>query len=124
MTARRLETAASARRVDLGAPLPVAGQRAAAAARSEPTLGFYGSGDWKALLRRIIATRGRRCQDPHCETPNRGQGERIYGDHVREIADGGALLDENNIMLRCASCHGRKTAEVARARRGGAGHKI
>jgi 5-methylcytosine-specific restriction enzyme A len=116
---RRLETGASARRVDLGARLPVAGQHAAAAARAaKPTLAFYGTGEWKALLRRIIATRGRRCQDPHCETPNRGQGQRIYGDHVREIADGGALLDETNIMLRCASCHGRKTAEAKRARGG------
>jgi hypothetical protein len=119
--ARSLDTAASARRVDLGARVAVAGQRAAAAARAahrsaKPTLAFYGSAEWKALLRRIIATRGRRCQDPHCETANRGQGQRIYGDHIIEIADGGALLDETNILLRCARCHARKTAEAKRAR--------
>jgi 5-methylcytosine-specific restriction enzyme A len=116
-------TAAAARRVNLGARLPIAGERAAAAARAEhrnskPTLAFYGSAEWKRLLRRIIATRGRRCQDPDCETPNRGQGQRVYGDHIVEIADGGALLDETNILLRCASCHGRKTAEAKRARGG------
>ena len=53
---RRLDTAASARRVDLGARLPVAGQHAAAAARAahrsaKPTLAFYGSAEWKALMR-------------------------------------------------------------------------
>jgi 5-methylcytosine-specific restriction enzyme A len=120
---RRLDPAASARRVDLGARLPVAGQRAAAAARAahrsaKSVLAFYGSAEWKALMRRIIATRGRRCQDPDCETPNRGEGKKIYGDHVVEIADGGALLDANNIMLLCARCHGRKTAEAKRARGG------
>jgi 5-methylcytosine-specific restriction enzyme A len=124
--ARSLDTAASARRVDPGARVAVAGQRAAAAARAahrsaKPTLAFYGSAEWKALLRRIIATRGRLCQDPHCATPDRGRGKRLYGDHIVELTDGGAPLDERNVLLRCASCHGRKTAEAKRARGGEVG---
>jgi 5-methylcytosine-specific restriction protein A len=34
----------------------------------------------------------------------------VYGDHIIELQDGGALLDPANVMLRCAPCHGRKTA--------------
>jgi 5-methylcytosine-specific restriction endonuclease McrA len=34
---------------------------------------------------------------------------RVYGDHIIELQDGGALLDPSNVALRCAPCHGRKT---------------
>jgi 5-methylcytosine-specific restriction protein A len=69
----------------------------------------YQSREWKALIAAIIHERGRRCEDLACESPNRGAGQRVYGDHVIELADGGALLDPDNVMLRCAPCHGRKT---------------
>ena len=119
---RHLAPGASLRRIDLAARAPSVGERARQAARAErrsakQTLAFYGSAEWKALIRRIIAARGRRCQDPHCRTPYRGDGGKVYGDHIVELRDGGAPLDPNNIMLLCASCHRRKTLLVAKQRR-------
>ena len=70
----------------------------------------YGSPEWRALIVAIIKHRGRRCEDTACQTPNRAAGQRVYGDHIVELQDGGALLDPSNVMLRCAPCHGRKTA--------------
>jgi 5-methylcytosine-specific restriction endonuclease McrA len=72
---------------------------------------FYLSAAWKALVASIIKRRGRKCED--C-----GAEGYVIGDHVNEIRDGGALLDEDNIMLLCAKCHGRKTAKAKRARLG------
>jgi hypothetical protein len=77
---------------------------------------FYSSPEWRALVGHLIATRGRRCEDPNCATPYRGADQKIYGDHVIELRDGGAPLDAGNVMLRCAPCHGRKTADEARRR--------
>lgn len=71
---------------------------------------FYLSSDWKALMRHLIKVRGRRCEDPGHDRAQPIEGVRIYGDHIVEIKDGGGLLDPCNIMLRCAKCHGRKTA--------------
>ena len=76
----------------------------------------YHSKPWVTLLAAIIRQRGRRCEDANCTTPNRGAGRQIYGDHVKELQDGGALLDPRNVLLRCASCHGKKTA-AERAKR-------
>lgn len=77
---------------------------------SEPFQGFYQSPEWRALRDRITKQRGKRCED--CGRT----GTRIYADHVVELVDGGAGLDETNIRLRCGSCHTRKTAD-ARAKR-------
>lgn len=71
---------------------------------------FYTSSAWRALLRSIIAERGRRCEK--CGKT----GVRIYGDHIVELKDGGAPLDRRNCQLLCASCHTRKTA-AERAKR-------
>lgn len=76
---------------------------------------FYRSAEWRRLLAAIIAERGRRCEDPECPTPA-GPWSRIYGDHLVELRDGGAPLDRNNVGLKCASCHTRKTMRE-RARR-------
>ena len=38
-------------------------------------------------------------------------------DECRGLGDGGAALDERNVMLRCASCHSRKTASQRAKRR-------
>ncbi|MET4601071.1 5-methylcytosine-specific restriction protein A [Bradyrhizobium sp. JR4.1] len=70
----------------------------------------YSSPEWRALIATIINQRGRRCEDPKCKTPGR-TGMRVFGDHVQELRDGGALLDPRNVMLRCGSCHSRKTNE-------------
>jgi 5-methylcytosine-specific restriction protein A len=77
---------------------------------------FYGSRAWKALVARIVAERGRLCEAKDCATQARGRGQRIYGDHVRELRDGGAALDPTNVMLLCASCHRRKTLLAAKQR--------
>jgi 5-methylcytosine-specific restriction protein A len=68
----------------------------------------YNSPEWRALIASIIEQRGRRCEDPKCKTPGR-TGMRVFGDHIEELQDGGALLDPRNVMLRCGSCHTTKT---------------
>lgn len=78
---------------------------------------FYLSPEWKAFRNTLIQKRGWRCEDPRCETP-RGPWKQIYGDHVIEIADGGAKLDRGNVLLRCGACHGRKTRDARLTRAG------
>ncbi len=77
---------------------------------------FYLSPEWRALMAKLIKQRGRRCEDSEHDRTKPREGVRIFGDHVQEIKDGGALLDPTNVMLRCGPCHARKTAEAARAR--------
>jgi 5-methylcytosine-specific restriction protein A len=71
---------------------------------------FYLSPEWRRLMDKIIAERGRRCEDPLCTMPHR-RGIRVFGDHIVELQDGGASLDPANVRLVCGSCHTRKTAE-------------
>lgn len=82
-------------------------------------LPFYQSPEWVALMQSITAERGRRCEDPEHDRslPRGGRNIRIYGDHVIEIRDGGPSLDKANILLRCATCHGRKTVKERAKRR-------
>jgi hypothetical protein len=37
----------------------------------------YGSTEWRALIASIIRIRGRRCEDPQCQSTNRAQGHRV-----------------------------------------------
>lgn len=84
---------------------------------------FYVSPEWVALMAEVIAERapilmarqGHLCEDVHCKAKH-WPGMRIFGDHIKELRDGGALLDKTNIMLRCGSSHSLKTA-AQRARR-------
>lgn len=73
---------------------------------------FYLTAAWKALVARLISLRGRRCEE--CGAT----GCRLFADHVIELKDGGGALDEDNVKLRCGSCHGRKTAAEQRKRVG------
>jgi 5-methylcytosine-specific restriction protein A len=75
---------------------------------------FYLSPQWRDFRDRLLRKRGRRCQDPDCRDPT-AAGVR-YGDHIKERHDGGADFDEENVLIRCAPCHGRKT-EAERAAR-------
>ncbi len=79
---------------------------------------FYLTPEWQAFADGIVAERGPRCEDPQHddELPRFGRGVRIIPDHIVELKDGGAPLALNNIMLRCWSCHQRKTMRE-RARR-------
>jgi hypothetical protein len=81
---------------------------------------FYLSPEWKGLMRHLIKTRGRRCEDEQHDLEAPREGVRLWGDHIVEIIDGGAKLDPTNVLLRCGPCHGRKTAasRAARARGG------
>jgi 5-methylcytosine-specific restriction enzyme A len=79
---------------------------------------FYVGAEWKQLMRQIIKQRGRACQDPRHDPARPRVGVRLLGDHVVELRDGGARLDPRNVMLRCYSCHARKTAEARKRREG------
>lgn len=70
---------------------------------------FYSSAPWRDLRASVLRERGPRCEK--C-----GAGGRVYLDHITELRDGGAPLDRSNVMILCAACHTRKTAQ-ARARR-------
>lgn len=78
---------------------------------------FYLSPEWRKLVARLIAKRGRRCEvrGPKCSDDGRGT-VRLIGDHIHERKDGGAELDPSNIRLTCTACHNAKTAQE-RARR-------
>lgn len=72
---------------------------------------FYTSQAWVSFITDIRHERGDRCEDSQHNPKYPRVGLRIYGDHIKELRDGGAALDKANIMLRCARCHGKKTAE-------------
>lgn len=93
-------------------------QRARSEKRAHP---FYSTPEWRSLMRTIIVKRGRRCEDPQHDPHDPRENIRLYGDHIHELADGGAPLDPCNILLRCAPCHGRKTAEERKRRHGDRG---
>lgn len=76
---------------------------------------FYLSPEWRSCVARIKAKRGLQCEA--CGAT----GTRIFGDHVTELQDGGAALNEQNIRLLCGKCHGAKTCRV-RAERTAAQH--
>jgi 5-methylcytosine-specific restriction enzyme A len=70
--------------------------------------GFYLSTEWRNLVASLTAERGRRCEQ--CgRTGEGGERVRIFGDHVRELRDGGALFDPLNVKLLCGACHATKT---------------
>lgn len=63
---------------------------------------FYSSAAWLGLMARLRKQRGNVCQ--HCAAKGR-----VVGDHIVELQDGGAPLDEANVQLLCWSCHTIKT---------------
>lgn len=71
---------------------------------------FYTSPEWRALMASL-----KRKRPDCCERCGR-TGTRLFGDHIHELKDGGAPLDESNVQLLCGSCHTTKTAQ-ARAKR-------
>ncbi len=73
-------------------------------------------------MEQIIKERGRRCEDPKHDQAKPRTGIRIFGDHIKERRDAPHLaLVKSNVLLRCGSCHTRKTAEVRRQRYQGEG---
>lgn len=68
---------------------------------------FYLSPEWRTFMDALIIERfgsraNARCEDPECKQPRR-RGIRIFGDHVKELKDGGAPLDKRNVLCRCGS---------------------
>jgi 5-methylcytosine-specific restriction protein A len=70
---------------------------------------FYDSQEWRILVARLIAVRGRRCEKCGRTRDAEGRSIRVYADHITELRDGGSLLDPAGIQLLCALCHGSKT---------------
>lgn len=81
-------------------------------------LPFYQTPEWRALVAAVKAARGSRCEK--CQAA----GVRIFADHVKELKDGGAALDPDNIMLLCGRCHAVKTAAERKRRAVGGGRKF
>lgn len=77
---------------------------------------FYKKGCWKNL------SAAYRREHPLCEQCAK-EGRITPADvvdHIREISDGGALMDWENLQSLCHSCHNKKTKAAARDRgRGG-----
>lgn len=69
------------------------------------TNSFYLSKEWRELVARLIKLRGRRCEKPGCGRT----GCRIFGNHIKELQDGGGKLDPGNVELLCGSCHTKHT---------------
>lgn len=88
---------------------------------------IYNDPRWRRLMGELLIERGRICQDANHAynrthqlknaLPDSGLLGRIYGDHIVELVDGGEPFDKHNILLRCAVCHGRKTANAGLERR-------
>jgi 5-methylcytosine-specific restriction protein A len=72
---------------------------------------FYYSEEWKKFRAMVLTERGERCEDPAhpADRPREGY---VEVDHIIELLDGGARLDRDNLMVRCASCHHKKTLAV------------
>lgn len=81
-----------------------------ATALPKQTQTIYLSLEWRGLMSRLRAQRGRRCEA--CGRT----GCRIFGDHIHELKDGGAALDPGNVRLLCGPCHSTKTARVRAVR--------
>jgi 5-methylcytosine-specific restriction endonuclease McrA len=81
---------------------------------------FYSSAAWLNLVAKLKAERGAKCQVATCGRT----GVRIFGDHIKELQDGGEALDPLNVMLMCGSCHTRKTAAVRVKRATSAVHRV
>ncbi len=81
---------------------------------NEAHASLYKTRAWVQFRELIIAERGARCEDKD-HHPGQPIG-RLDLDHVKELQDGGAPFDRNNVMLRCRSCHVRKTQATKRER--------
>lgn len=84
---------------------------------------LYHSLPWRQLVQRLVASRGRQCEGvapdgTPCQRTHNVDGTLVtlHGDHVEELADGGAPLDGTNVQLLCVPCHNRKTARSKLAR--------
>ncbi len=71
--------------------------------------------DWKARAERVRCRDGYRCRN--CGKTQQENGRRLSVDHIlprRWFADHVKADDPANLVSRCASCHGKKTAGAER----------
>jgi 5-methylcytosine-specific restriction enzyme A len=79
----------------------------------------YLTPEYRAWRAHVVQRAGGRCEavDHHGHRCTRAWPEhRLFADHIRELSDGGSLLDPHNGQCLCASHHKRKT-DAARAKR-------
>jgi 5-methylcytosine-specific restriction protein A len=79
----------------------------------------YLTSEYRAWRAYVVQRAGGRCEavDRHGHRCSRAAPhDRMFADHIRELSDGGSLLDPRNGQCLCASHHKRKTDE-ARAKR-------
>ena len=86
-------------------------------AARKPSSSIYYTKEWRALVGRLIAERGRRCQLCGGPTAMIGKPVRIYADHIVELEDGGDPFAKSNIQLLDGRCHTTKTAAARASRR-------
>lgn len=63
---------------------------------------------WAIVRRQVFERDGWRCRQ--CDRPSR-----LECDHVRPVADGGAVYDLDNLQAICRRCHIEKSARENRA---------
>lgn len=81
---------------------------------------LYDTSEHRAWRDAVIARAGARCEAT-TKTGDRcrkaAPAHRMFADHIRELADGGARLDLVNGQCLCGSHHAVKTARERAARR-------
>jgi len=81
--------------------------------RNKAAIDFYNTSAWRNLSKIKLS------RDPFCEMC-RARGLYVNAscvDHIREISDGGALLDIENLQSLCQGCHSRKSLIERQKRR-------
>ena len=71
---------------------------------------FYNTTAWREARQLALVLGAFQCA--HC----RCKPKMLFVDHIVELSDGGAPLEQSNLEPLCGSCHTAKTAK-ARARR-------
>ncbi|OGT54422.1 MAG: hypothetical protein A3E01_02930 [Gammaproteobacteria bacterium RIFCSPHIGHO2_12_FULL_63_22] len=75
---------------------------------------IYHTTEYECWREGVITRAGGRCEWPGCDRVER----RMFADHIKEIADGGALYDAANGQCLCGKHHTIKT-NAERAKRHG-----
>jgi 5-methylcytosine-specific restriction protein A len=74
------------------------------------TATFYSTPEWRLARTECLRRAGHTCAQCGAKRV------RLLADHITELRDGGAPLDQTNLRCLCWSCHSTKTA-AARLRR-------
>jgi 5-methylcytosine-specific restriction enzyme A len=74
----------------------------------------YTTPQFRAWRAAVVARAGGRCEavDRGMRCTKAQPEHRMYSDHIKELRDGGSLLDLNNGQCLCASHHTMKTMQA------------